>query len=313
MSERNKLQFLERILGKSKYSSTTKEAEFYCCFCMHHKPKLSVNLEYMVWKCWVCGKAGGNISFLIKSAGGSKQDIQEFVEKYGSKTERNCQKITENVAFKPKLPTNFEPIWPIKDTFFGRRAFRYLTEKRKISPEEILRHKIGITIDGEYKDSIIFPSFDKDGYLNYFTARFFNGFKRGPETPRGYKNQIVMNELNIDWKRPVVVTEGPVDLLKSIDNTVPLFGSTCSINSKLFRMIVSNETSVILALDADARKKTDWIAQNFMRYDVSVYIIDLGKYEDVGEMSKEEFVIAYENATLLQKDDIFRRKLRMLC
>ena len=55
--------------------------------------------------------------------------------------------------------------------------------------------------------------------------------------------------------------------------------------------IVRNDTTVCLALDSDADKKISELLSLFLKYDIEAYKIDLKKtkYEDIGEMSKEEF------------------------
>ena len=49
-----------------------KELLFYCPFCDHRKKKMSVNVEKGSWKCWVCSKSGGNLGFLVRKFGSSK-------------------------------------------------------------------------------------------------------------------------------------------------------------------------------------------------------------------------------------------------
>jgi hypothetical protein len=130
--------------------------------------------------------------------------------------------------------------------------------------------------------------------------------------PKGYKSQIIINELNIDWKKPVVICEGFVDMLKSVTNTVPLFGKSMSQQSKLFESIVLNDTPVYLALDADAKKDAQKLAKSFISYDVSCYNIDVEPYKDIGEMNHEQFQERYNSAKLLNKMDLLRERIRSL-
>jgi hypothetical protein len=312
MEYHSKLLFLEHILGSAKFSSGTKEAEFFCGFCKHYKRKLSVNLETNHWQCWVCGASGRNLNFLVRKFG-TAQDYAEYRKKFEHKKIIFKELTEEEINFKPELPEEFTPIVNCRDSMVGKRALDYLTKTRGVLEEDILRHKIGITFTDQYRDSVIFPSFDRRGFLNFYTVRYFNGRKWSVEVPKGYKNQIILNELNVDLSKPVVVVEGFVDLLKSIDNTVPLFGSFLSTDSVLFNRIVRNKTDVILALDSDAQKKAHKIARSFMKYDVSCYIVDVSPYGDLGEMTKEEAKIRCESASLLNKERIFVDKLRALC
>jgi len=308
----SKLSFLERLLGKYKYSNSTKEAEFFCCFCSHHKQKLSINIETDHWQCWVCGKAGKSLIYLIKKVG-SREDIEDYLKKYKS---NNINIFIDKEAisqFHLNLPEEFRPIVECKDSIAGRKAYDYLTRVRKIEEKDILRHKIGLAIAGDYQNRIIFPSFNKEGFINYFTTRGYEGGYVSPTVPKGYRSQIIPNELNIDWTKPVVLVEGYVDMLKSIPNTIPLFGKSIMEHWVLFEKIVMSDIPIFLALDQDAKKSSHKISELFMSSDVLVYNIDISPYKDVGEMSKEEFKNRYECAIPVSRNSIFREKLRMLC
>jgi len=59
----------------------------------------------------------------------------------------------------------------------------------------------------------------------------------------------------------------------------------------LFRKVIKNKTDIVLALDADARKKTLSIADKFSSYDINVRFIDWVDNEnrDIAEMGSDEF------------------------
>jgi hypothetical protein len=67
--------------------------------------------------------------------------------------------------------------------------------------------------------------------------------------------------------------------------------------------IVQNDTPVFLALDPDADKKEQRIIKLFLTYGLEVYKIDIGGYEDVSDMGREEFLKRKENAALVQETD----------
>jgi hypothetical protein len=307
----SKLAFLERILGKAKYHHNTNEAEFYSPFCDHHKKKLSINLETDRWQCWISGKNGKKLLYVLKEAGASGKDLQEYIESHKAKGVVASTRTTDipNVS----LPKEYQALVNCKDSILGRKAYGYL-QRRGITDDDILRYKIGIAVSGEYEGRIIFPSFSKEGRVNFFTARSDSGhYLNVQDLPKGYKNNIVLNELNIDWKKPVVLTEGFVDMLKAVRNTIPLFGSTLHEDTLLFEKLVAASSSVVLAMDTDAWKKEENIAKKLSKFDLTVYTVELGPYSDVGEMTKEQFAEAYENATLWTPEGSFRKKLKMLC
>ena len=185
-------------------------------------------------------------------------------------------------------------------------ALRYLY-KRGITKDDILKWKIGYCSDGEYAGRVVVPSFNENGYANYFIARSY-----GDAWPR-YKNppasrDIIFNELYVNWDEDLVIVEGVFDAIKA-GNAIPLLGSTLRENSALFQAIVKNGRRVFLALDEDASKKARSIARLLLKYGVEVYEIDTSGVEDVGEMTKEEFRTRKNNAAIVEKDNYLLQRL----
>jgi hypothetical protein len=161
---------------------------------------------------------------------------------------------------------------------------------------------------------VVVPSFDSRGLLNWYSTREVNGNRKfHPPVPPGYKKQIIPNDLNIDWSEPVVLVEGPFDWLKSVRNTIPLYGNNLSTDSLLFKQIVANEIPVFLGLDADAMSQTHRIAKSFMSHPVPVYNVSVYPYKDVGEMTKKEFEDRFNAAGSLDREEIIRQRLRVMC
>ena len=106
----------------------------------------------------------------------------------------------------------------------------------------------------------------------------------------------------IEWNKPIILVEGAFDAIKSGANSIPLLGSSLRENSKLFQAIVQNSPPVYLALDSDARDKAAYIARRLMEYGVELYKIDLKEYNDVGEMTKEEFTSLLEETVPLESE-----------
>ncbi len=314
----DKLDFLERLLGTSKYSQSTKEAEFTCCFegcssVSKGKKKLSVNLETDAFQCWVCEKRGRNLFFLIAHVG-NKNDVETYNRLYKSKSVKKKVDFA-TVEYKLSLPDGYKAVVECKKSVIGAKAMLYLTKVRGLSESDILRHKIGVITDGEFSGRLVFPSFAADGKLNFYTTRTMESAGRYnvPHVPRDYKNHIVLNELNIDWDKPVTITEGFLDMLKANDNCVPLFGSFMHKGTRLFSKIVENNIPVYLALDPDADKKARFIAKSFLEYDIPVYQIPVRPFKDVGSMTKEEFAAAHAQAVLLSEQNILLQRIRNLC
>ena len=69
------------------------------------------------------------------------------------------------------LPNEFKTLTG-KINVVDKTPLSYL-EKRGIEPCDLLSNKIGYCSEGEFEGRIIIPSFDMDGYVNYFIARSY--------------------------------------------------------------------------------------------------------------------------------------------
>lgn len=304
----SKLEFLEKLLGKCKYSHNTKEAEFYCCFCFHHKKKLSINVETDQWKCWVCGKGGKSLLYVIRKVGKSP-DIKNYLSHFKAKNVRISAIDSAETKFSLSLPDDYRPLIHNLNTVYGKRAMIYL-KNRGITEEDVLFYKIGISFGN---DRIILPSFDSEGELNFYTTRaIMDGYMNhwSPSVPDGYKADCIFNELNIDWSKPVVLVEGFFDMMKA-NNAIPLFGSSMDVSYNVFQRIVHNQLPVYLAFDSDAVNKSQRIAELFLDYSTDVYCVDVTPYKDVGEMTKETFLQKMQEAKPFSRQSIFLNRLRM--
>ena len=299
--EKEKLDILRGSFGN--YFKSNDEYLFKCPECNHDKRKLSLNLEKNVFKCWVCGYAGLNISSLVKKYSPYSEysrwtdladtvDITAFDDLF--QVERG---VPDRVI---SLPEEFKTLTGKRADLSSRHAIGYL-KHRGIDESDILKWKIGYCNAGEYKKRICIPSFNENGDLNYFVARTYAG-----QFPK-YKNppasrDIVFNDLYVDWEEPVVLVEGIFDAIKA-GNAVPLLGSSLNEGSRLFRKIVEKNATIYIALDKDAKSKEQKIIKNLMEHDVQIYKIDINPYSDVGEMSKEEFLEKYKDASIVKSSD----------
>ena len=314
----DKLNFLKSIFGSGKYFHNSSELMVGCIFCHHKNDKLSINTKSDDWKCWTCGKSGKSLFVLLKKIRASKSEIAEYINSHRAKgiyvsVEKDKQQ------YYPKLPAEYSPL--CQDTsVIGKRFLNYLIKKRHISEEQILRNKLGVCYTGRYQDRIILPSFDSSGNLNFFTGRHIDDENYLPylndiDIPKGggYRNSVIINELNLDFTKPMVIAEGWFDLFKSVDNTALLLGSEFSSKGLLIQTAVKNNTPIILALDPDAFiKKTLPLAKLLMRYGLDVFHADMLPFKDLGSMSREEGISRIENASIVSETFIFKNRLRSI-
>jgi len=310
MSAEEKLDVLKGFLNLSHISR--EECLFYCPYCEHHKPKLSVNFDKNVYKCWVCDSKGSNIWRLVRKfgSGADKRKWRSFEEQVDL-----TESLYDKIFGTPKeeeeiveLPGEFISLTNRKLLVGGKRAKKYILD-RGLTDRDIARWKIGYCASGEYKNRVIFPSFNKDGKVNYFVGRSHSDDWMKYKNPMVSKD-IIFNELNVDWKERVCLVEGIFDAVKAGINSIPLLGSTLNERSKLFQKITENDTIVYLALDPDAEKKSMEMIKKFLSHGIEVHKVDVSGYEDVGSMSKEIFRKRFRQARQITSDVYFHDSIR---
>mgnify|MGYP006403030089 FL=1 len=298
----DKFKLLKEILGRG-YTSGDEQL-FFCPYCKHHKKKLSVNVDKNFFKCWICDTSGRSIRRLVRRFG-SFQQLQEW-DKLSGKTDVSTFddvfdfKYTPDPLQRISLPDEFATLTGRDYPVSAKHAKSYL-ENRGVTKEDIVRWKIGYCVRGAYEGRIVVPSFDEEGYVNYFVARAYDNNWRKYMNPSLSKD-MVFNHLYIDWSSDVVLTEGVFDAIKAGPNSIPLLGSTLRENSKLFQEIVKNDAAIFVALDPDAEKKSLRMIKNLLTYGIETYKIDVSGYEDVGEMTKEEFSTRKDAAEFVNPD-----------
>lgn len=302
MNKKEAKRILHETLGY--FTDKGNELLFTCPECGHHKRKFSVNLDKNAYKCWVCDYRGRNIRRIVRRFGTytqlqawdsitNRSDLERFAELFvDTEPGEGPQKL--------ELPQEFVSLCHNKIPATGMYALRYL-KSRGVTDEDIVRWKVGYCFSGEYRNRIVFPSFDSDGDINYFVARSYNGDSYKYKNPKASKN-IVFNHLYIDWNKDLTIVEGIFDAVIA-GNSVPILGSTLRADSELIREIVRNDTPVYLALDPDAADKERRIIKTLLKYDVELYKIDVSGYEDVGSMPKAVFEQRKKAAVFIDNDD----------
>lgn len=310
----DQIEFLRRVFGRVDiYNSGNVQVRCPKPDCPSHskKRKLAINIEKgFVFHCWVCGYRSRLLWLLKIYYPGAF--YQEFIERFCD--EKAIKSVVDERPIVA-LPQDFR-LLAIKTESKNpeiRRALNYLKD-RGLNNRDLWYFKFGISNEGKLDNRIIMPSFDSKGQLNYFAARAL--------MPHEYikyylakmpKKEIIFNEINIDWKQELTVTEGPFDLVKCNDNATILNGSDLPDDSLLFVKIVQNKTPVLLALDEDMQyTKVPKQAKMLMGYGVQVRVLPLGGYSDVGSMSKKEFKQLREEAKVWNKMSVTRQKIRGL-
>jgi len=217
------LGLLHSVLGKSKPSTKGNHA-FHCPFCKHHKPKLEIDPKSGFYHCWTCQPEtkGRNLVSLLRKLQASPEQISEMRSYFPD----GKGEINEKTYAKVQLPKEFVPLTKSSTKLAYRQAKAYLTG-RGFTEQDLLKYNIGYCETGKYANSVIIPSYDKSGNINYFISR---SFQRDPgrkyDAPSCNKNELIGFEYFINWKVPVILCEGIFDAIALKRNAIPLFGKT---------------------------------------------------------------------------------------
>lgn len=222
-------------IGLPKYSGV--QIKYNCPQCENElgmdpdKFNLEINFEKQAFKCWACGQHG-SIYSLIKKYG-----HQEFLPLFKSeKSEIVEEKKIEHLT----LPTNLTSVFSIKE------AYDYLLS-RGLTKKQIKERDIKYCYEGEYKNCIIFPSYDITGKLNAFVSHNLSTRKYKKRKSKDFK---CFYESFLDRRSLIIVTEGIYDCL-TVPNSVPMLG--LGLDESLLDLL--SGCNVLLIVDNDVSKQ----------------------------------------------------------
>jgi DNA primase len=254
------VEILEDILGDYKnHNDYRGQISFDCPICSYDikalddldgKGNLEVNYKHGVYKCWVCAESHdthGSVYKLIKKFGNPRQ-----LKKYlllRPEDDEAAQRVYKTV----KLPKEFIPFASVsaglKMTPQYRQAYNYI-KSRNISELMCQKFNIGFCYNGLYENRIIIPSYDENGFVNYFIARsYLQKTKRKYMNPEAQKEILIFNEKLIDWESPIYLVEGAFDSI-FLNNAIPMLGKFMS--EYLYNTLYTKAKKIIIVLDPDA-------------------------------------------------------------
>jgi DNA primase len=301
------LTVLTEVLGKVRKSNKHRGQYSYDCpVCSMEKGlrdgdgkgKFEVNLKRNVYKCWVCHETHythGSIKKLLWKFGGNS--VKSKIKKLGLEFKFDSTKDEPIIVKDVELPIGFQRFEDAnKHSMQYKEGWSYLTKQRRLSPETIYKHQMGFTthkpekFDDDYTNRVIIPSYDKDGELNYFTARSWLSYSKlrykNPEVPR---ETIIFNESLINWDGTVYIVEGPFDHLV-VPNSIPLLGK--DIHDKLMQSIMNRCTGhVVVLLDGEEKvwktAKNIYTKINIGKVHGRVKIIKLREDYDISKINED--------------------------
>lgn len=301
------LGLLHSVLGKSK-PSTKGNYAFHCPFCKHHKPKLEIDPKSGYYHCWTCEPPtkGRNLISLLKKLHAGPAQIAEM-KSYFPKTK---VEVEEKKYAAVQLPSEFVSLSQKSDKLTYRQAKAYL-KNRGITEEDILKYNIGYCEKGKYANSIIIPSYDRTGRVNYFISR---SFEKDParkyNAPSCNKNEIIGLEYFINWEVPVILCEGVFDAIALRRNAIPLYGKTIP-KALMLKLVENHVRTVYLALDNDALKESFNYALELINLGKDVYLIELNG-KDPSDIGFEEVTRYLHSAKQLTFGELLLKKMQLI-
>lgn len=299
-------QLLESVLGKSKSARGGEEAVFSCPSCNHHKKKLTLNLSTQKFQCWVCGYKGHRAFKLLKAVSASPK-AYELLKDIDSQYSFRKQTTTKAPSGSLQLPQGVTPIMS-SSAILSKHALHYLNQ-RGITPQDVVKYDLHYSEQGDLRNMVVIPSYDKDGFLNYYVGRSFdkNAYIKHKLVPA--TKDIIGFDLYINWDLPIILCEGAFDAMAIKRNAIPLFGKRIS-DSLMKKIIESNVEKIYLALDEDALKDAFKHAETLMGYGKKVYLIEMGD-KDPSELGFEAFTKLLHKATKLTASVLMKKKLAL--
>ena len=319
------IDFCKDVFGSYRSTNAGANIEVVCPVCKRLKErqtgrvytnrKLSIHTEAHMLHCWVCGYKSKKPIHMLKRYFPDR--LRGYLDKFlDAKELQAYNKTTEtedaDTAVQAELPADFTLLATADPTdAYIKAARNYLKARGADSPATLWYWRLGVSkADREAHNRIIVPSFDEHGEVNYYSAR---ALKKGMEkykNPVVLREDIVFNELNINWKEELILVEGVFDLMKCPENASALLGAELPAHFLLFQKIVENNTPVVLALDPEAQNKAHEIAKRLKEFDIRVKILKLKpNQEDVGSLSKSEFNELLQDANIFSMEYLLRSKI----
>ena len=299
-------QLLESVLGRSKSARGGDEAVFSCPSCNHHKKKLTLNLSTQKFQCWVCGYKGHRAFKLLKAVSASPK-AYELLKDIDSQYSFRKQTIVKAPSDSLQLPSGVTPIMS-SSAILSKHALHYL-DQRGITQQDVVKYDLHYCEQGDLRNMVVIPSYDKDGFLNYYVGRSFDKNAYIKHKLASSTKDIIGFEMYINWDLPIILCEGAFDAMAIKRNAIPLFGKRIS-DSLMKQIIESNVGKIYLALDEDALKDAFRHAETLMGYGKKVYLIEMGD-KDPSELGFEAFTKLLHKATKLTASVLMKKKLAL--
>ena len=306
LKKSRKIKLLEAALGESSLEPSEENLHLCCPVCndtRRSKKKLYVSLETGWYNCWVCNTSGKNINFLFRKH--APQYLAQCQELFPNNAKLSQEIIEEKIIVE--LPRDISLVANREKDPDARHVYRYL-QSRGMTRLDMYRWRVCTSQEFYFRRKAIFPSYDHDGNLNYYIARSIDQTKFKYHNAKVPKSRVIFNEMDLDWKEPIILVEGVFDAVKCPDNTAIALGSTLSKDSLLFKKLSQNRCIVIVAFDEDADMKSHDVCKKLHRAGCTVYRVSV-RENDLGSMTKESAVSILKTAVPWSQISLLSHKI----
>jgi hypothetical protein len=288
ISNTQKIKVLQKYFGKG-LQGKDGGILFTCPACnetRRDKKKLVVQLDNGWYHCWVCGLSGKSLFTLFKKTfpkSLSDPECSSIFERQESFTNAHEEKIE-----KVELPEGAILVGLDESKDPDVQAVKKYLSDRGLTKGDMLRWRICAVKSGKLKRKAIIPSFDEEGNLNFYSARAIDETKYKYINASCHKTEIIFNDVDIDWSKPILLVEGIFDAIKCPENTIPVLGSELSKKSFLFKKLWQNNCKVTVAFDPDLKEKSHKVCSLLSSAGLEVYQVWAPPDKDFGCMKKQE-------------------------
>ncbi len=263
---------VNKVLKETGRLRKGQNLQYHCPKCHHRKRKLEVCLdEPYKYHCWTCDLKGRGLHGLFKVANADQAAFSTLEKLVGTRTYSkdaellfkdklllNLKDTKKVVVEVHQLPYDFRSLAENDGSLDYKMAKNY-AKKRGLTMCDIVKYNIGYCTKGPFANRLVFPSYDKDNNLNFYSCRsyFEDGYKyRNSE----FSKNIIGFENLVDFDFPIYLCEGALDAIALRRNAIPLFGKTLSPKLKS-AIMQSSCPEVNIVLDDDALESSIKIAQ----------------------------------------------------
>lgn len=286
----------ENIDSQIKHTGNGREVHVDCPVCGETRHRLFINLENGRVYCQNCG-FGKNTSIvgLIQYVEGISYSkaftvfkeikgnlaIPEFINKdtIDNIFMGDLRQDLDKRAIP--LPEEYVPLDPNHTNIVTKRAIKHL-HSRKITDKQIVQHKFGFCMSGEYENRVIIPIYE-NGDLKFWVARAISSdtyMKEKSPSDNDWnisKSEVIFNIDRAARKyHSAVISEGIYDALSWGDIGISLLGKSLyqeQLNILLdYRELLTE--GIYIALDWDAKDNATKMAEQLSEY-FKVYMINI--------------------------------------